>query len=231
VSEVISIVHSWQDLIAGGLAVLAAIGGALLLNGQIRQTEKHERSRLNRRFNAARATLPLTLSGLCAYATRMMGELSQVRSVFNFVGDDQMPPRFSPPLPPIELISSLQEMIEATNRENVVDIISEIIGEMQVLSGRVSLLNDETQMQNAVGLAQNVDEYMLQAARIYALASSLFEFARREDDIGPMSVSWADVLSGFNIMQIRDDQFPDLFGLIQRRSARRDNVWQYSNDR
>ena len=229
-SELVSIVHSWQDLIAGGLAVLAAIGGAILLNRQIRQTEKHEQSRLSRRFNAARATLPLTLSGLCAYATSMMDELSQIRSVFNHVGDDQMPPRFNPPPPPVELVSSLQEVIEATNRDNVIDIISEIIGEMQVLSGRVAMLNDETQNRHVVGLAQNVDEYMLQAARIYALASSLFEFARREDEMGPTEVSWENVLSGLNLMHIRDGQFPDLFRIIERRSARKNTVWQLSDD-
>ncbi len=228
-SELVSIVHSWQDLIAGGLAVLAAIGGAILLNRQIRQTEKHEQSRLSRRFNAARATLPLTLSGLCAYATSMMGELSQIRSVFNHVGDNQMPPRFNPPAPPVELVSSLQEVIEATDRDNVVDVISEIIGEMQVLSGRVAMLHDETQNRRVVGLAQNVDEYMLQAARIYALASSLFEFARREDETGPTEVSWENELSGLNLMHIRDDQFPDLFRIIERRSARKNNVWQFSD--
>lgn len=229
-TEIIQVIQNWQDLVAGALAVLAAIGGALLLNRQIRQTEKHEQSRLKRRFNAARATLPLTLSGLCAYATSMLAELSQIRRVFHYLGDEQIPHHFSPPPPPIELVSSLQGMIEATNQDNVVDLISEIIGEMQVLSGRVNMLTDVTEAHHVIGQAQNVDEYMLQAAKIYALASSLFEFARRENEVGPIAVGWENVLTGLHLMHIRDDQFPELFQIIERRSARKNNVWQFAHD-
>jgi hypothetical protein len=213
----------WQTLIAGLLAVLAAAVSVWFLRKQISQTEALHQAALRRRFNAARATLPLTLSGLCAYATALVGELSarrRARSPSNVNGSRE--PLLTP-APPTELVVSLQQMIEATEQKNVVALLSEIIGEIQVLTARVSGL---THYQTI----RSVDTYIIQGAGIHALASSLFDFARREVESGPISVNWESVVNALRAMNIHDSQFPELFVEMERRRARKDNYWQFAHD-
>src|SRR5688572_15153227 len=63
--------NTWQTLFGGILAIAAAAFA-------IGQTERHESRRRQSRHAAARATLPLTLSGICDYATSVAGHLRTV---------------------------------------------------------------------------------------------------------------------------------------------------------
>ena len=78
-------VQEWQILIAGMVALAAAfVGGAYIteqirtlnsqVNRQIEASQNLEDERRHRKFAAARAVLPLTLSNLCEYAARCGAE-------------------------------------------------------------------------------------------------------------------------------------------------------------
>ncbi len=87
-------VQEWQILIAGMIALTAAfVGGAYIteqiralnsqVNRQFEASQNLENERRLRKFAAARAVLPLTLSNLCEYSSRcgaalktMLGHLS-----------------------------------------------------------------------------------------------------------------------------------------------------------
>ena len=217
--------YDWQTLLSGMLALGAAFLAASQIRKQIVQVEKHETERRTRKFNAVRATLPLALSGICSFSKNMLTELSQVRSAISHLGSVPVPKSFNPPSPPSELVSALQDMVEATAQTNVIAAISEIISEIQTLSSRVDGLSDNAQIRQAIGMDRNIDEYIIQTARMYALAEALFDFARRKDEFGPKELPWDRVYSALHFTNIEDHQFPDLYADLQRRSQRVAFAW------
>lgn len=206
----------WQTLESGALAVGAAGLGAILLNRQIGQAERIERTRTRRRFNAVRATLPLTLSGMISYATAVTVTLMELHPHLNELGQyDGDPPTITSPSPPSELVPSLQDMIEATDDESAIGLISDLIAQVQILAVRIGSLNEEIRAGN-VAIPLNVESYIIQAGTIYAEAAAMFQFARRQSDTVSATVSWDDVRSGLNVMGARQHRFPRLHETLTR---------------
>lgn len=182
----------WQSLEGGGLALLAAALSIWFLRRQINQSDRHENERLQRQHNAARATLPLTLSGLIDPLREMLVALHAAKSEVEQHG---ISTSFMPPSTPSNFVSELQSVIASTNNRTVIEPISQIIREIQTLWARVRVLNDERGQRRQAGLSRNVDEWIVQAAQIHALVESLFDYARGERDNGPTEVSWGRVES------------------------------------
>lgn len=178
--------YEWQGLEAGALALLAAMIGAYFLWRQVSQTDRIEAGRLARQHSAIRATLPLTLSGLCETLRKMLIALDATKREGNAPGAED---RFSPPDNPAEHVRNLQSVIASTNDRSVIEPITEIIREMQLLWARIEFLRSGERY-SRVGLDQELNGHILQAAKTYALVESLFEYARSEAQTGPSQVPW-----------------------------------------
>ncbi|GGJ25281.1 hypothetical protein [Neoroseomonas lacus] len=165
----------WQTLVSGVAAVLAAGCSVYFLSKQIRQADWHERARQRRRFAAARAILPLTLSQACDYAEMAIRELAPLVPAARMA---PVPVNFSRPEPPPELVASLERMIEATDDPALIVVLSEIIIEMQVVAANIRQLVTVGRARTTD--AQNIQAYMARAATIYARAEHLFPYARGE---------------------------------------------------
>jgi hypothetical protein len=192
----------WQTLISGFLAVAAAGVTVFVLKQQIAQSDAHERDRLRRQHDATRATLPLTLSGLTFAIEHMLSQLSKARYKF---GCANLVKNFDPQPPPTEAIRELQQIIRSTDDPNVIQIISEIIRQMQILWARVRILSDEEKQEIRVGLSVEITQWIIEAAKIHALIGSLFDFARSRSQYGPDSVAWERVESVLMHLYIEDD--------------------------
>jgi hypothetical protein len=225
VTQFVNWLDHWQTLVSGVLAILAAFAGAMLLRKQIAQTEGHERDRLRRRSNAVRATLPLTLSGFGAFAKSAVIELKNAQLLLpaNHIG--VLPPGFNPPVPPSELVNDLKEMIESTDDEAVISAMSEIVSEVQTLYSRMSSLNDPIQMAYIVGSSLTMDQYIVQAARLYAIVEGLFDFARRKTECGPSSIAWDRVHSFLGQLYIDEAGHPGVFKVLHTRQKRLSVAW------
>lgn len=216
--------YDWQSLIGGILAIVAAFVGAWLLYKQIRQVERHENERRNRRIAAVRATLPLILSGICQFAREMINELSSARTQLGNGTTIPTSSSFSPPPVPTAFVAALQDMIEATGDTAIVDLLSEIIGEIQVLSARAGSLID-VRSRGIMGVGSNLDEYLVQAARLHALAGGLFEYARRRDEDAPSAIAWDRVASALHASHVDDHTHPGAFAILTRRMNAWQSVW------
>lgn len=179
--------YEWQGIEAGILALLAAGIGAYFLWLQVSQSDRIEAERLAREHSAVRATLPLTLSGLCETLREMLIALDATKRENNAAGAED---RFSPPQNPIEHVQELKAVIASTNDRGVIEPIAEIIREMQLLWARVDFLRGR-ERHNRAGLDRELNGHILQAAKTYALIESLFEYARAEAQAGPSHVPWA----------------------------------------
>jgi len=212
--------YDWQTLIAGLLALGAAAITAFFLRKQIRQTEKLHQAELQRRHSAARATLPLTLSGMIENVEEMMEALHAAKQEISDHLHNQL--NFELPPVPANHIAELQEVIASTERQDVIELISEIIGEIQILWARARILVDERERRHLAGLKQHIDEWIILSAQIYALVEVLFPYARSETDEVPVSASWSQVTS---VISRSNMTTPEIEQIIERRSASSENFW------
>ena len=176
------VIERWQTLIAGILALAAAAWTAILINKQILQSEKQEQNRVQRRLVAARATLPLALSGICNYAKDVCSELKLIYPFTETAGVKFGIPTFTITPVPVSLISDLERMIEATTSPSVANRIADIICEIQTLNARTHDLDEKLHSPSYVGKRESVTNYLIQSAELLSLAESLFKYARRRSD-------------------------------------------------
>ena len=210
-AKAIGSLRDWQDLIAGILAVLAAVAA-------ISQSRFYEFRRIRRRENAARATLPLVLSAVCSWATET--GLSQKRLLTPDGVDQKERLTIKPPQPLTEQIEALERMIESTDDQAVVDRISLIIANMQVLTARIGGLADR----GLTVTRDNIAGHIVEAAVIYAQAESMFKYARRQAESVPEIVGWDRAVVGLYAMHIYEGSAWGVFESLQRSAAYRPHI-------
>jgi hypothetical protein len=167
--------YRWQTLVAGLIAVAAAlVGGAFVFN-QTRESRRQHETLLARRHAAARSVLPLALSGLVDYAEEAAHALESLRStavghrVRGHAGTTFTVPSFES-----VSIERLRETIESASDE-VGDRIARVISDVQVLDSRLRGFPTKLRPGSSSIIATcNINDYSLNAANIYARCSDLF---------------------------------------------------------
>lgn len=214
---VIAWLDHWQTLVAGLAAVIAAVVSIHYLRRQIADTAKAEATRRKRRLAAARSRLQLALSDVVHYADESISLLKQYldatggpRAGINALASS---PR---PVLPEQAILVFEAVIEATDDDNFAGVIADTISRMQVLSSRIGGLAAEGR---ALGRL-NLHSYLLNGAEVHAYASGMFEYARRETDVPPHSLDWAQVRTALNLRGLYVDHYEDLHAFLGRAAER-----------
>jgi hypothetical protein len=203
-------IYDWQTLIAGVLALLAAVATALVIYRQVRVAEEQENRRRNRRLSAARATLPLTLATIMDYTQASAHALlSSYPTSPGLLGASTPLPAHSPF--PAEAIGALERMIEATDDEAVSERLIGMITEAQVIDSR---------RRRAHATRSDVDVYLLQLAKIAGAAAVLFPYARREDETISDEYPWDEILTQLKILGVDPEIHPEAWGIAQRAKDR-----------
>lgn len=226
-SAVILWLHQWQTLVGGLLAIAAAWLGATMIKRQIGQADKHEEERNRRRLAAARVVFPLTLSSLCDYASNsahyVLAILATRRG--NSIPRGTAHTLQSPSLPD-DAIQGLMAMAEAAD-EDVSAIIWRIADRIQVQHARLSGVHSSmTERQNSVRVltADELEVYLIDAARIYVLASSLFSFARPDERTTGTPANWDEIASWLSMLDVRDDAPQTMYKTIEKLKNRNTTI-------
>ena len=217
--------YEWQTLISGILAIAAAVIAAALLHSQINQTERHEQDRRNRRLESVRASLPLVLSQICGFAREMVVQLVAARRDRPSNTTGPVEGEYNPPELTREIINDLRAFIEASDNAQVNALLSEIIRELQVLTSRARSLIDAADTNWNSSIPTNLDEYIVQAARLHTITGNLFEFARGEAEGPPDEISWDSVSSFLFFRHVEKDDFPGVYAILERRSEAWQSLW------
>ncbi|MFC5392843.1 hypothetical protein [Bosea vestrisii] len=193
--------NRYQTMLAGAAALVAATASVFYLRRQIAQADQHKQDQLLRDRAAARTVLPLALSTICEYASQ------SVRSLYaRFNGQAAE----MPPIPTIALDQLVATVRTLESRH--VEPFARIVQELQVHNARVS---DRRELRRLNEL--NLHEYLLDAAEIYARASSLFEFARFETDDLPSELFADQMRSALWSTGAEMDREGPLHAMIDRR--------------
>jgi hypothetical protein len=202
-------VQEWQILIAGTVALAAAfVGGAYIteqiralnsqVNRQIEASQNFENARRLRKFAAARAVLPLTLSNLCEYASRCGAAL---KTMLGHQLDEKIPNDIEiPDLPtlPKDVIDELRNVVEFGD-EKISKVAATLIGEIHYKTARLkNLWMDYRAPGHHVTPVSNVESQVLGMALIYARAVALFDYARGETEEVPGDPRQHDILAALN---------------------------------
>lgn len=209
--------YRWQTLIGAVVALIAAGIGAWFIKRQIETTERLENEKRIMRQRSIRAVLPLSLSELCDYAMRCSEKLTFLHRACG----DQLLDRHADidrtfPALPAGLATVFKEFIECSP-ENEARPLIEILSKLQVQSARFREI--ELNPENApLVLKDNIEDYIIENAELYARAEAVFDYARfRSDRCDLADVSGA-ALRALWFFRFNDDlRYANLMRMAERR--------------
>jgi hypothetical protein len=214
----IACLYRWQEF-AGALAS-ALIAGTFILF-QVWRGGADAREERAARYTAARASLSFGLTELDRYASHcciLLAELHRRAS-------GEAVPRGTTvaPFPPIPeaAIASIVDLIGVSPRP-VVQVAAKLLSGLQIQHSRLeaSLADLEpTAPRSKLVVKTNLEEFMIDTAKLRARASSLFPLARFDTDKPPLPVNWDDVASALRQMELHDEDIPRVFETIAKRKA------------
>jgi hypothetical protein len=211
-------VQEWQILIAGAVALAAAfVGGAYIteqirtlnsqVNRQIEASQNLENERRSRKFSAARAVLPLTLSNLCEYAARCGAAL---KTMLGHKLNEQIPNDIEiPDLPtlPRDVIDELRNVVEFGD-EKISKAAATLIGEIHYKTSRLKKLWQEYRAPgHHVTPVLAVERQVLEMASMYARGIALFDYARGETEEAPGDPKQHDVAAALNQIGFLESEY------------------------
>lgn len=206
--EIYGFVKDWQTLLAALIALGAALKMNSIVQSQLQQAERHEDARLERRYIAARSTLPMVLTEVCRYAIDVTNYLRPIHQQLA-VSPGKMATTQSPPPVPDRLFAPIERMIEATENERVVLLLRKIVSEIQILNSRmIDRLTPKPI--GMVVLTHEIDINLRQCALIHATSGALFEFARFQSEDVPEAVNWDMFYNSLGVLDIDDHTYQDL---------------------
>ena len=220
-------VQEWQILIAGMVALAAAFAGGAYITEQIRAfnsqvnrqfeaSQNLENERRLRKFAAARAVLPLTLSNLCEYASRCGAAL---KTMLGHQLDGKIPNDIEiPDLPtlPRDVIDELRNVVEYGDRQ-ISETAATLIGEIHYKTARLKKLWQEYRAPgHHVTSVSNVEGLVRDMAVIYARAIALFDYARRETDEVPGEPRQHDIVAALNQIGFLKAEYPRIHDAVSK---------------
>ena len=219
--ELQGFLREWQSLIAGLIAIGAALIGGAYVQAQTRLTDQHEQDRIRRQFDSSRALLPLTLSKMSAYARESVTALKAIYpggEAVNVNANADLPDF---PDPPEAVVQQLVALIGTSRDAGIRNHVAELLSRLQVQSARMLDLRHIREWGDTrIFTRSELDEYILNAADIYARCSNLFDYARRESSVVPDEPTPPNLSSSLNQLGVRDHAYPRVHQRLERMAAR-----------
>jgi hypothetical protein len=216
---VVASLHQWQTLVGAFVALIAACVAFRNTTRSLRQAEKLEKTRRSRKHASLRAVLPLALAEVSDYAEQSAHSLNGLVSQCE---GETLPANIAQesliqPLPS-ETLKALAEFIEYSDPVDV-RIIEATIASIQIHDSRLRDIVTRNRDPSRSGLVNRMEleERIIDAASIGAGADAVYEYARRQMEQLPITISWDAVRSALRNMRFWDEEYPWLGAVLTRR--------------
>jgi hypothetical protein len=177
----VKFLYDWQQLLAGLVAIGAAIIGWSAINRQIRQSDEQEQERYRRRLAASRAVLPLALSGVSTYCVEALMPLFVQSSDERVLEPEK---GWRPPDIPSSAIGDLRSMVEASTA-SVAVANATLLARLQTQASRLRSLGQDWGRPEAIVTRSGIEQFIVDTIEIQARANELFVYGRgQQDDVG-----------------------------------------------
>lgn len=221
--------YEWQTLAASGIAALMAVGTIYVLVTQLKNTEHLDRDRKIREERAARAGFPFTLDALGSYCQSVARELHRVWDANKGSSQRLKAKDFEIPPFPIHAVHEAKEVIAATDRRDVVALLTVIIRNAQSLKATISGFTDPVEMRSMASSRASLWDSIYLSARLYAMVDQLYSLTGDGDQTKKLIVTNKGVNLAMAIFRIDTNNAPshmsDLFGISQESV-----IWCYTDD-
>ena len=214
--------YDWQTLVGGGLALLAALLGALFLYFQIDQTAALNRADLVRRHNASRSVMPLGLAAISEFCASIVDQIAQAielqdnpdfdLALQGHVDDYYKRMHFNPVKISDDVIAVIKEFIETLTDTSNVRHVAELLSKIQILQARFNGFN-----LHQIAAVESLYGLLLDSATVGLLNDRMFNYSRFVDDasfslvgVVPTREAWDLVHKKANGL-IFSRNIPDLF--------------------
>lgn len=185
------------------------------MNAGMRQATDLEQKRRDHELDGARAVLPLALSNMCGYAERSADLLrAMLDASASFPDHVSVPADFNPPELPDEAISVFRDCIRFAHHDEARQL-ADLLSEYQVQNVRLRAIPDDAHRGRLS--KNNVHEYVLDSAELYARAANIFDYARRKERGGVSPIDRSDMRSGLNICGFYEEEYPEIDTIFERR--------------
>lgn len=197
--------YEWQGIEGAVLALFAAGASIWFLQKQIKQAQHHRADELARKHNAARLTLPLTLSSISDLVQNIANEVADEFEKFGPDGfsktfdaileDGEVRTRFPAVTVPTEILVSFQGFVSSLTHAKDIRHAAELIGSIQILIARHNSFDI-----NQAGASSNLIGLLLDCAKVKFLNERIFNYARFVDDssfgvvdVIPVAEAWNSI--------------------------------------
>jgi hypothetical protein len=206
-------VQPWQALAGALVAILAAVLAFRNTSRSLEQTEEQETRRRKRKHAAIRAVLPLSLAQVSHYAAQSARALDEL--LRNHPNGPLPPNSMAQTLVqslPAETLKTLADFIEYSDAPLNVGVVEDTVASIQIHDSRLRELVGRNNDPAGPGVVPryNLMGGMIDAAAIFAGASAVFDYARRQQEQLPPIVSWQAVRNALHVIQIWNDQYETL---------------------
>ncbi|MFC3080122.1 hypothetical protein ACFODL_18625 [Phenylobacterium terrae] len=211
----------WQTLVGGVLAIVAAVVGGSFVYNQTAVARRQEKERVTRHHAAARAVLPLALSGMVEYVEQATVELEALRATAagHRVRGGTVPP-FAAPKLDAEIIGALRDVIEGASKE-IGERVAQVIRDFQVLDANLRTIPKRVTPFHTSLTTFDLDSYQLRTAEVFARCNDLFAYARGEEDGPPAAYPTVNSLtSALTLLGLNEITHKTLFENAVARAAR-----------
>jgi hypothetical protein len=212
--------HQWQVLVAAMVALFAAIIAVHNTTRSLRLSTKQETIRRERKHAALRAVLPLALAQILDYAERSGRALAQLATQCEQVPLQQLTrdtaPQSSIQQRPPETLKALADFIEYADAVDVV-VLEDTVAWMQIHDSRVRRLVERNCDPTQIVTRREIMDSVVDAAMLYAGASSVMQYSRRQIEQLPQIVLWPEANAALIIMGVWTDEYE---AIVTRRQGR-----------
>jgi hypothetical protein len=158
--------------------------------------------------------MPAALSELCAYSQNC---ITLLRPLIPKTPDEQRIIGELAEIPPIpyNALFTLRESVEFGG-DQLAEAIADLISRMQIQHARATSVKGRLLSQDKIVVRTNIVDYIVDCLEVFARASKLFAYARRETDEAPGPLTCGDVRTAAHACDIWEED-GDIFARISTR--------------
>jgi len=183
--NIMTFIHTYQTLITGLTATIAAGAGAWAVLNQTNEEKKRAKEQETKRHKATRAVMPLALSQILEFTKALAQELDRIYDAVETNEKLKINARhlqrkitYNLPILDSSVLANLKEIIEFSDND-LGDYVSKFITIYQIKTARLKSLEKYIQPNSfAVEPLCNIANQMHHTAEIHSIAANLFDYAR-----------------------------------------------------
>lgn len=209
-------IEQWQTLIAGVLAIAAAIVGGWFVLLQTRSAQRQHEDTVDRQHDADRAMLPSALDTMMFYANGCLDELFRLRSLS---GGGRVPTDATPHFPdtPRDAVAEIRALIGSSRQKLDRAAYSSLLRLLQIQSARIKGITRSGSRTSA----SELETFIIDTAEIHAICAALFPYARMERDHPNVKATAQEYCSALSQNGFDSEHDASIFEAARARQRRR----------